>query len=210
MAEVSDKTGNPLQVSYPDHAPMMGVGWLKSFGRRMLRLMRWRMVGAVPEHPKVLFIVAPHTSNWDWIIGVFALLGIGFRVTYLVKHSLFFWPLGSLIRATGGVPIVRSAPEGAVDNLVQEFESHDVLYYGIAPEGTRSKVERWKTGFLRVAAATDLALVFVSIDYRTKTIQIGPEFKPTGEMDRDIQYVVQYFSQFQGKNPHLQTSTNRT
>jgi 1-acyl-sn-glycerol-3-phosphate acyltransferase len=139
------------------------------------------------------------------VIGVFALFGVGFKLTYLAKHSLFFWPLGTLIRATGGVPVVRSSAADAVDRLVNEFESHEVLYYGLAPEGTRSKVERWKTGFLRVAARTEVALILVSFDYGKKEIHIGPEFHPSGELEQDIQAVMQHFRGFQGRNPHFQS-----
>lgn len=183
----------------------MGASWLRAFGRAGMRALGWRLTGQVPNRNKVLFVVAPHTSNWDWVIGMFALLGVGFKITYMVKHSLFFWPLGKIIRATGGEPVVRSDAGDVVDQLVNQFESHDVLYYGLAPEGTRSKVERWKTGFLRVAARTEVSLVLVSIDYGAKEICIGPEYQPIGELDQDIQAVMQHFSKFQGRNPHLQS-----
>lgn len=184
---------------------MMGAAWLRAFGRAGMRMLGWRLTGEVPDRNKVLFVVAPHTSNWDWVIGMFALLGVGFKITYMVKHSLFFWPLGKIIRATGGEPVVRSDAGDVVDQLVQQFENHEVLYYGLAPEGTRSKVERWKTGFLRVAQRTQLSLVLVSFDYTKKEINIGPEYQPVGDIDKDIQAVMQYFSQFRGRNPHLQS-----
>ena len=196
---------NPINVSLPSNAPMMGVGWLKTLGRFGMRMLGWRLTGEVPNQSRVLFVVAPHTSNWDWIIGMLALLGVGFKITYMVKHSLFFWPLGRIIRATGGEPVVRSDAGGVVDQLVQQFESHEVLYYGLAPEGTRSKVDRWKTGFLRVAQRTEVALVLVSFDYSEKEIHIGPVYQPVGEIDQDIQAVMHYFSRFKGRNPHLQS-----
>lgn len=195
----------PIEVSLPSNAPMMGIGWLKALGRFGLGMLGWRLTGEVPDRPRVLFVVAPHTSNWDWVIGMFALLGVGFKINYLAKHSLFFWPLGKIIRATGGEPVVRSDAGDVVDQLVRQFESHEVLYYGLAPEGTRSKVERWKTGFLRVAQRTEVSLVLVSFDYEKKEIHIGPEYQPVGEIDQDIQSVMQYFSQFQGRNPNLQS-----
>lgn len=196
---------NPIQVDLPASAQMLSARWPRVFGRAMMRMIGWRLTGSVPDRPKILFVVAPHTSNWDWVIGMCALLGVGFKITYLAKHSLFFWPLGNLIRATGGEPIVRSAPADAVDRLVEQFESHQALYYGLAPEGTRSKVERWKTGFLRVAARTEVVLVLVSFDYAQKEIHIGQEFQPSGDTDQDIQQVMNYFRQFEGRNPNLQS-----
>ncbi len=184
---------------------MLGSAFLRGFGRWALRLIGWRLTGSVPNNPKVLFALAPHTSNWDWVIGMFALLGVGFKATYLAKHSLFFWPLGNLIRATGGVPINRADPRDTVDRIVDEFNRQAVLYYGLAPEGTRKKVVRWKTGFLRIAQRSGAALLLVSMDYPSKTIHIGPEFKPSGDLERDLDEIMQYFRAFQGRNPHLQS-----
>ncbi len=166
----------------------------------MLRLWGWTLEGHVPEDKKILLVAAPHTSNWDWVIGVGGLLALGIKLTYIAKHSLFVGPLGWLMRATGGVPINRASAQGTVDEIVNQFETHERLYYLIAPEGTRKEVERWKSGFLRVAYKAQVPVLMVSFDYRTKTILLGPYAELTGDLDKDLAQVQKYYSAFQGKN----------
>ncbi len=191
---------SPMQLHIPAHAPRAGGSLWRATGRVFLRLFGWRVTGAFPEDPKVLAIAAPHTSNWDWLIGVFALMATGLRLTYIAKHSAFVGPVGWLMRATGGVPVDRSQASSTVDEIVQQFEQNDSLYYVIAPEGTRKHVERWKTGFLRVAYQAGVAVVMVSFDYPTRTIRVGEKAPLTGDIDKDLQAVQDYYRQFRGRN----------
>jgi 1-acyl-sn-glycerol-3-phosphate acyltransferase len=191
---------NPVDVNLPEDAPMMCGPFMRSLGRAMLRFWGWRLEGHVPADKKILLIAAPHTSNWDWIIGVAGLLALGIQLTYIAKHSLFKGPLGWMMRATGGVPIDRDSAEGTVDEIVKQFEKNERLYYLIAPEGTRKKVDRWKSGFLRVAYQAQVPVLMVSFDYSKKQILIGEYAELTGDLDKDLIGVQTYYSQFLGKN----------
>lgn len=192
--------GHPVKVQLPADAPMMCGPFMRGVGGLMLRSFGWRLEGEVPEDKKILLIAAPHTSNWDWIIGVGGLLALGIKITYIAKHSLFKGPVGWMMRATGAVPIDRSSAQGAVDEIVDQFKKNDRLYYLIAPEGTRKRVERWKSGFLRVAYKAEVPILMVSFDYRTKCILIGETAVLTGDIDTDLATVQTYYQQFQGKN----------
>ncbi len=191
---------SPFQVQVPQDAPMMCGPVLRAVGRSMLRFGGWKLVGNFPTDKKVLLIAAPHTSNWDWIIGIGALLALGIQLTYMAKHSLFKGPTGWLMRSTGAVPINRDSARNTVDEIVDQFEQRDQLYYLIAPEGTRKKVERWKSGFLRVAYKAKVPVLRVSFDYATKTISLGTYAELTGDIDKDLEAVQNYYSQFQGKS----------
>ena len=190
---------SPVKVNLPEGVPMLcGPIW-RAFGRFQLRLWGWTLEGEIPKDKKILLIAAPHTSNWDWVIGVGGLLALGIKITYIAKHSLFVGPLGWAMRATGGVPINRDSATNTVDEIVDQFNKHDRLYYLIAPEGTRKRVDRWKTGFLRIAYKTDVSVLMVSFDFRTKTILLGECAKLTGDIDTDLTRVQGYYDQFVGK-----------
>jgi 1-acyl-sn-glycerol-3-phosphate acyltransferase len=191
---------NPVSVELPEDSPMMCGPVLQGLGRSMLRFWGWTLEGRVPSDKKILLIAAPHTSNWDWVIGVAGLLALGIRLTYIAKHTLFKGPLGWVMKKTGGVPVDRESAERTVDEIVRQFNQSERLYYAIAPEGTRKQVERWKTGFLRVAFKAKVPVLMVSFDYRKKRILIGDCAELSGDIDRDLESVQRYYSQFSGKN----------
>ncbi|MBT5331918.1 MAG: acyltransferase [Porticoccaceae bacterium] len=191
---------NPVSVELPEDSPMMCGPVLQGLGRSMLRFWGWTLEGRVPSDKKILLIAAPHTSNWDWVIGVAGLLALGIRLTYIAKHTLFKGPLGWVMKKTGGVPVDRESSERTVDEIVRQFNQSERLYYAIAPEGTRKQVERWKTGFLRVAYKAKVPVLMVSFDYRKKRILIGDCAELSGDIDRDLESVQRYYSQFSGKN----------
>lgn len=191
---------NPVRVQLPENTPMLCGPFMRGVGRQMLRFFGWTLEGRLPEDKKILLIAAPHTSNWDWIIGVGGLLALGIRLTYIAKHSLFKGPIGWMMRATGAVPIDRSSAAGAVEAIVEQFDKNERLYYLIAPEGTRKKVERWKSGFLRIAYRANVPVLMVSFDYSQKKILLGECAELSGDLDTDLATVQNYFEQFQGRN----------
>ena len=188
----------PMLAHIPEHAPRMGGAIWRGAGRFLMRLWGWRLTGKFPEDKKVLLIAAPHTSNWDWVIGVSALMATGLQLSYIAKHSLFVGPLGWFMRLTGAIPVDRSKAGGTVASIVDQFRQQDVLYYAIAPEGTRQHIDRWKTGFLRVAYDAKVPVVMVSFDYPSKTILIGPKAELSGEMEQDLRLVQSYYRHFRG------------
>lgn len=166
------------------HGPLV-----RAFGRRMLDLAGWRLEtvdGGFPDAPKFVLIVSPHTSNWDFPVGLMAKFALRLACKYIAKHSLFWWPLGVFLRAVGGVPVNRSAASDFVEQTVRIFNGRDQLVLVITPEGTRSKVERWKSGFHRIARAAGVPIVLVSFDYSRKVVRLGPAFPATEDYERDL------------------------
>ena len=161
--------------------------------------MGWQVKGEFTNARKLIAIVAPHSSNWDWIIGVCALWGLELRFSYLIKDAAFVWPLSILLRRTGGIAIDRSRPGGTVDQLANEFNKSDQLYYAITPEGTRKEVKKWKTGFLRVAYKAKVPVVPVSIDYSKKQIIVPEPLILSEDVEQDMQIIRAYYSRFKGK-----------
>lgn len=166
------------------HGPLVAA-----FGRRMLALAGWRLEnidGGFPDAPKFVLIVAPHTSNWDFPVGLMAKFALRLACKYIAKHSLFWWPLGVFLRAVGGVPVNRSAASDFVEQTVRIFGGREQLVLVITPEGTRSKVERWKSGFHRIARAAGVPIVLVSFDYSRKVVRLGPAFAASEDYERDL------------------------
>lgn len=185
---------DPVQLHVPPSAPRGGSGLLAWFGRLGLRILKWRLTGSFVDKKKLIVVVAPHTSNWDWIIGVCALWALRLKFSYFVKDSLFFWPLGLLMRGTGGIPVNRSNPEGVLEEVTSAFRSADKLYFAITPEGTRKEVSRWKSGFLRIAYATELPVVPALINIRKREVQVFEPLELDGDIDADLDRVQAFFS----------------
>lgn len=169
--------------------PSRGNAISRWLGRRAYALSGWRIKGALPDLPKFVLIVAPHTSNWDFFVGVAALFQLGLRVSFLGKDSLFTGLKGPIMRWLGGIPVDRSVSKDRVAEMVEVFRNHDRLVIGLTPEGTRKKVKAWKTGFYHVARGSGVPIVPVYFDYSTKTVGIGPPFYATGDVTSDIAYL---------------------
>lgn len=181
-------------------------GLLYRAGKMILRLGGWKVVGEVPDIPKFVAIAAPHTSNWDFplfmsIVGVFRL-----RVRFLGKHTLFKGPLGWLFYWLGGIPVEREGGDVAdvVTRATEAFASRDELILGLAPEGTRSKVTKWKSGFYRIAVAAEVPIVLAFVDSRKREIGIGSVFRPTGDMAADMATIQAFYAQKTGVKPRNQ------
>jgi len=182
-----------------DAVPRRGNWFSAMVGRAVLRVRGWRSEGVVPNVPKAVVIVVPHTSNWDFVVGVAALFAMGLRASFLGKHTLFKWPLGPLMRWLGGVPVDRRTAAGVVDETVGLFASTEQLILGVSPEGTRSSVDRWKTGFYYVALKARVPIVPVAFDYRLKVIRFGERLDPTGEIEEDFRILQDFFSGIEGR-----------
>ncbi len=166
--------------------PKRGNAVSRTIGHAMMSLGGWQFEGSVPDEPKFVLIVAPHTSNWDFVVGVVALFCIGFRVSFLGKHTLFKWPLGIFMRWLGGIPVERSVSRDRVGENIGAFKSADKLILAVAPEGTRKLVKDWKTGFYHVAHGAGVPIVPVAFDYGAKTIRLYPPFRTTGDVEGDL------------------------
>lgn len=162
--------------------------------------MGWRVEGDIPNLPKLVLIAAPHTSNWDFVVGIAAKLALGLRVLWLGKDTLFRFPLGFLMRGLGGVPVDRSAPNAVVETIVSEFAAREQLLVALAPEGTRRRVARWRTGFYHIARGAGVPIVTVAIDWRVRALRIGAPFQTTGEPERDFEALRNRFADVAGRS----------
>lgn len=190
----------PEQVVRPP-VPQAGGIVSRSVGRLLFSLAGWRMEGRLPDLPKFVICVAPHTSNWDFVIGYAAKMGIGLRASWLGKHTLFRGPLGPIFRSMGGIATNRSAAHGVVEQVADRIARSDQLVLAVAPEGTRRRVERWKTGFYRIAHAAHVPIVPVALDWGTSTVRIGQPFEPTGDLDADLPVLYAFIADARGKQP---------
>lgn len=168
-------------------------------GQTILRLGGWRMVGAVPDEPKVVLIGAPHSSNWDGVWGFSALLALGLDLRILGKKELFWGPMGWLMRTLGVIPIDRSAPGGFVAQSIEAMKNADAMWIGLAPEGTRKKVEQWKTGFWKLAKGAEVPVMLAYFHYPDKIIGIGPTLEMSDDMAADMAKIRAWYAPWQGR-----------
>lgn len=169
-----------------EKVPRRGNSATRFLGRLVLRWLGWRIEGDVPDVPRCVAIVAPHTSNWDFVIGIAALLALGLRGRWLGKHSVFRPSLRGLLLWGGGIPVDRGNPEGVVEQAVASLREVEPFFLALAPEGTRKRVDRWKTGFYRIAHGAGVPIWPVSLDYRTRVFRLHPLFLPTGDFEADV------------------------
>ena len=173
-------------------------------GRAVLKSMGWKVAGSIPNEKRILIVAAPHTSNWDFVIGMGALLGLNAKIRWIGKHTLFKPGFSWFFRWLGGIPVNRKNPASLIEDVSNMIKKDRGLMIGVAPEGTRKKINRWKTGFLRSAKTTQSKILFISIDAPSKTIKIASTlFTPTEDKENDLEFVKSYFRNFKGINPDL-------
>ena len=167
----------------------------------ILKLMGWRIISSLPNLTQYVLIVAPHTSNWDLVIGLVARFAVGVKINFLAKHQLFFFPLGNFLTAIGGSPVDRTHKGNKVEQAVNLFKTQDQFKLGLAPEGTRSKVTRWKEGFYYIACQANVPIVMVGLDYSTKEVRIREVFWTSKNINQDFEQIIAFFRTIQGKYP---------
>lgn len=185
----------------PASAPPFGNAFTRVLGRTVLRATRWRVEGEVPDLRRCVAIVAPHTSNFDLPLALSVMFAIGLRVNWLGKHTIFREPLASVLRWFGGIPVDRGAATATVDQAVAAIQAVPRMFLGLAPEGTRSRVGRWKTGFHRIALAAGVPIVPVAFDYPRRTVIIFPPFWPTTDTETDLAALQQLYRAEMARHP---------
>lgn len=148
--------------------------------------MGWRMVGSLPDLPRFVIIAAPHTTNWDFLRGISLVFALSLDAKWIGKRELFVGLFGPLFRWLGGIPIDRKSPQGAVEGAVAAFGAREQMMLAIAPEGTRKAVQRWKTGFYRIATGAGVPIVCGFFDNRNRVLGFAKVFTPTGSMAEEI------------------------
>lgn len=165
------------------------------------KIMGWRVNGAFPSHlDKFVIIVVPHTSWWDFLLGLVIRKVWDEEINYIGKKSLFDSPFGWFFRWTGGAPIDRSKTNDTVKATAQVFKERQKFRLALSPEGTRKKVEKWKTGFYFIAKAAEVPIVLVAFDYGKKEIKVSDPKLPTADQQEDLKKYQAFFEGVEGKN----------
>lgn len=190
-----------LSQPTPPLMPWAGhSAFLRWLARLTLRASGWKVIGTLPNVPKAVMIVAPHSSNWDGLWGFAAKIALGFEVRVLGKSQLFWWPLGPLLRKLGAIPLDRSSPQGTIGQAVRLIKRSERMWYAITPEGTRKRVETWKSGFWKIARDAGVPIIPAYFDYPTKTVGVGELFWPTEDLQADMAAIRAWYRPWRGKN----------
>ena len=159
------------------------------------------------EHPnKYIICLAPHTSNWDFVIGQLYMRAEGFKINFMMKKEWFFWPLGIFFRHIGGIPVWRTKHTSMTDNLATTAKKEKNFKLCITPEGTRSLNPEWKEGFYYIAMKAEIPILLYGVDYKERKIQCTKIVRPTGDIDKEMKEIKAYFKDFSGRHPELFTT----
>lgn len=182
------------------HSPPRARSFGQALAALILRLAGWR-VEPFPAVAKAVVVGGPHTSNWDAALGLLAGAALGRKLTVLIKARAFRGPFGPILRRLGGMAIDRSRPTGTVEQAAAEFARRERLVMVVTPEGTRKSAPRWKTGFYRIAQAAQVPIVVAVADYAEKTLRFPLVFVPGGDLEAEMQNVVECFASVTPRRP---------
>lgn len=176
---------------------------LRVASRLVLRLTGWRIEGALPpQASKCVVIAAPHTSNWDLPYTLMAAFVLELHPYWMGKAQIFRWPFGPLMRWLGGIPVNREQSNNLVAASVAALtEAQGPVQLIVPPEGTRSKVTHWKTGFYWIAHGAKLPIQLSYLDFGERRAGLGPLYHPSGDIERDMVEIKAFYAPFRGKNP---------
>jgi 1-acyl-sn-glycerol-3-phosphate acyltransferase len=169
-----------------------------------LRMKSWKLDVQLPLAPKFVLVGAPHTSSLDLFYALLLSHGAGIKLHWIGKDSLFRWPLGGAMRWLGGIPVKRNASQNFVTQMVNVFNKMEKLVVAIAPEGTRGKADHWKTGFYYIALGAGVPVALGFVDYKERTVGIGPSLYPSGDINADFEQIRSFYASKTGRHPHLQ------
>lgn len=164
------------------------------------KALGWKIIGNIEKDiPKCVIIAVPHTSWWDFFLGIFSREILGLKINYVAKKELFVFPFGYFFKWTGGTALNRQKKENKVDAIAKIFEQNEVFRLAIAPEGTRKKVREWKTGFYYIALKANVPIIPVAFDYGKKEVVYHKPFYPTGNIEKDLPILEANFKGVIGK-----------
>lgn len=193
---------NPKGHDLSGDSPPVGGNWFTGWlGRTLLQITGWKIKGELPQHPKMVIAVAPHTSNWDFFLGVAVLFAMRIKIRFLGKHTIFVPVAKQLLEMIGGMPVDRHSAHGIVGEVVEQFAVNDKMILAVAPEGTRSPKYPWKTGFLAIAHQAQVPVVLIGFDFARKRVVLGPVFKSNGDFEIDMQHVYNFYASISAKYP---------
>ena len=175
--------------------------WRRRSALRVLQLFGWRVRFRPLPGPRGIVVVYPHTSNWDFPIGLFAKWALDLPFRWLAKDSLFRGPLGKVMRSLGGEPVDRSTTSGTIERQAQRMLAADWYWLAITPEATRSYRPNWRSGFYHLALAAQVPLLLVYIDYPSKVLGVVDHLYLTGDRDADMAAIAAVYAGHQGLHP---------
>lgn len=192
-----------MSVQVGARVPRRANAATRALGRGVLAAMRFGIEGEVPDLPKLVIAVAPHTSNWDFVVGAAAMFALDLKLSFLAKHTLFRGPFDPLMRWMGGIAVDRGSPEGTVERAVEAFASVDQRVLAVAPEGTRKRVSHFKSGFLRIARAAGVPVLLAALDFGRRRVVLGPLVETTGDVAADLARIEAHFAPVRGCRTRL-------
>jgi 1-acyl-sn-glycerol-3-phosphate acyltransferase len=184
-----------------DQIHRRGNAFTRSVASLFMLITGWRFEGQLPNLRQFVLIVAPHTSNWDFPIGIMAMFTLGLRGTFLGKDTLFDPPFGFIFRWLGGVPVDRFSKNNVVEQTLAYFRTREKMILAISPEGTRKRIEKWRTGFYWVAVGAKVPIVPVAFDFPRKRFIIHAPQAMTGDAEHDIAHLRSFFNATQARRP---------
>ena len=167
----------------------------------ILKLLGWSTENKFRHEHKYIIIGAPHTSNWDFLYFILLARTTGIKIHWIAKHTLFKGPFGKIFKRLGGIPINRQIHNNLIRKMTEEFNKRENFVVAIAPEGTRSKAEYWKTGFYHIARQANIPIVLGFIDYKRKTVGFADTFYPSGNIEEDMKKIRKFYEDKTGKHP---------
>jgi 1-acyl-sn-glycerol-3-phosphate acyltransferase len=184
-----------------EHVPRSGSRFTYWLGYQFLKLNGWRYQGEFPNRAKMIIAVAPHTSNWDFFVGLAVKFSLMLKIRFLGKHTIFVPVIGKLLRHWGGIPVERTRTHGVVSQLTDAFAQQEELVLCLSPEGTRKRIDKWKTGFVQIARSANVPVLLVGLDYKKKTIELGPLVSVSDDIDEAMLQIYAFFSGISAKYP---------
>jgi len=174
---------------------------MQKFSKWILKKIGWKVLVTIQEPAKSVICVAPHTSNWDFIIGKLYYWSLKRKSGFLMKKSWFFFPLGSILRAMGGVPVDRKKRTSVTEQMAEEFRKRESFHLAVTPEGTRALVKKWKMGFYHIAVKAGVPIELAYFDYGKKEMGITAVIYPSGDEQADMMKIYDYYKNVTARNP---------
>jgi 1-acyl-sn-glycerol-3-phosphate acyltransferase len=199
---MGDQSPQPLNIARTTvfNTPLI-TPVLRLIAALILKLIGWKPIGKELEHQRFVLIGAPHTSNWDFPIMLLVVLKLRLKLHWMGKHTLFPFPFAGLMKWLGGIPINRTATHGVVDQIVEQYQQRGDLVVLVPPEGTRSKVTQWKTGFYHIANNAQVPILMGYIDASRKEAGLADFFHPSGDLEQDMRDIRAFYADKKGINP---------
>lgn len=174
----------------------------KAISKWLLRISGWKIASLGEYVPKCVICVAPHTSNWDFVIGKLFYVSIGRKACFLIKKEWFVFPFNLIFGPMGGVPVDRRKNTSVTEQMANEFAKRETFHLAVTPEGTRKQANEWKKGFYYIALKANVPIMPAYIDYGKKEIGVGELFYPTGNTEADIEKIRAYYKGVTARHPH--------